>query len=102
MSKTSAFFSILSACFLASILPTSAQEVEDYFKMSIEELMNVEVVSATKTHKKIRLRRSINYLMKLLERQEQRPLSAHPFSALQKDKGSHTMSSRQIFESHKN
>ncbi|MCK5328495.1 MAG: TonB-dependent receptor [Candidatus Latescibacteria bacterium] len=53
MSKTSAFFSIFSVCVLASVPSSSAQEVEAYFKMSIEELMNVEVVSATKTHRKI-------------------------------------------------
>lgn len=38
---------------LANISNTFAQELEKYFKMSIEELMNVEVVSATKTRIKI-------------------------------------------------
>jgi outer membrane cobalamin receptor len=39
---------ILSVFFLTNISPVFAQEVEDYFKMSIEELMNIEVVTASK------------------------------------------------------
>jgi outer membrane receptor protein involved in Fe transport len=53
MSRKREFFLILSVFLSASVSVTFAQELESYFKMSIEELMNVEVVSATKTRIRI-------------------------------------------------
>jgi len=42
------------ALFLANIFPAFSQEVEKYFKMNIEELMNVEVVTASKKPQRLR------------------------------------------------
>ena len=53
MSKKGEIFLILPVFFLASVSVTFAQELESYFEMSVEELMNVEVVSATKTRIRI-------------------------------------------------
>ena len=53
MSKTRKFLLILSLFFLVSVSVTFAQELEELLDMSMEELMNVEVVSATKTRVRI-------------------------------------------------
>ncbi len=44
---------ILSALFLVDISPSSAQEIDKLITLDIEDLMNIEVVSATKTGRKI-------------------------------------------------
>jgi len=45
---------LILALFLANIFPAFSQEVEKYFKMNIEELMNVEVVTASKKPQRLR------------------------------------------------
>ena len=45
--KTGEFLLILSAFFWASVSATRAQELEEFFKMSIEELMNARVTLAS-------------------------------------------------------